>query len=195
MQAMATRERILKVAVPLISERGYDGITVQEICSQAETSRPNFYTYFSSKRDVAREVLQGVNDALYAELAGKEDETAFAFLLHYTDAYLRGIQGSGKAFIRETLKFVTIQEFSDADVGADRYKRMVVDILRRAKNRNELPADFDEELFNRDFQLLFYGLMIDWCIVPDADLIEYGKGLVTTFIIDRFRRGACREKQ
>jgi len=174
-----------------MAKLGYDGITVREICERAETSKPNFYTYFSSKRDVVREVLRGVNGALYRELEGGEDETAFAFLTRYTDAYLRGIQSNGKGFVREILKLMTVQEFSDADVGADRYKRMVVEVLKQGKARGELPSGFDEETFNRDFQLLFYGLMIDWSIVPQDDLIEYGKGLISTFLVDRFLRGAC----
>ncbi|MED1953710.1 TetR/AcrR family transcriptional regulator [Brevibacillus centrosporus] len=47
-----TREKILKMALKLFSEKGYDKVTVDEIVSQTGTSKGSFYQHFSAKSDI-----------------------------------------------------------------------------------------------------------------------------------------------
>ncbi|GED32869.1 TetR/AcrR family transcriptional regulator [Brevibacillus centrosporus] len=47
-----TRDKILKMALKLFSEKGYDKVTVDEIVSQTGTSKGSFYQHFSAKSDI-----------------------------------------------------------------------------------------------------------------------------------------------
>ena len=51
-RAERTVARILEATREVFLTRGYSGTTIDEIARVAEVSRPSFYTYFPSKRDV-----------------------------------------------------------------------------------------------------------------------------------------------
>ncbi|GBD17163.1 putative HTH-type transcriptional regulator YvdT [bacterium HR26] len=47
-----TRERLQRALIELISERGYDAITVQDIVNRANVGRTTFYLHYSSKDEL-----------------------------------------------------------------------------------------------------------------------------------------------
>jgi AcrR family transcriptional regulator len=54
-----TRDRVLKCALRLYRDKGYDNVTIEDICSAAEITRSAFYYHFNNK-DI-------LFDALYTE--------------------------------------------------------------------------------------------------------------------------------
>jgi TetR/AcrR family transcriptional regulator len=56
------RENILKKALELFSERGYEAVGVAEICEVSGITKPTLYHYYASKR--------GLLDAILAERGG-----------------------------------------------------------------------------------------------------------------------------
>ena len=65
------RERLVKAALELFSERGYDETTVAEIAERAGLTRSTFFRYFPDKRDVlmagqqtlSRLLAEGITEA------------------------------------------------------------------------------------------------------------------------------------
>src|SRR5258708_7426381 len=47
-----TRERLQKSLIDLMSERGYDAITIQDIVDRADLARTTFYVHYTSKDDL-----------------------------------------------------------------------------------------------------------------------------------------------
>src|SRR5262245_11059285 len=47
-----TRELLQKALIELISEQGYDAITIQEIVDRADVARTTFYMHYNSKDDL-----------------------------------------------------------------------------------------------------------------------------------------------
>jgi AcrR family transcriptional regulator len=62
-KALRTRDLLLEVAKAQFLERGYGETTVEHIAEAAKVSRPTFYTYFRSKRDVLEAVALIASDA------------------------------------------------------------------------------------------------------------------------------------
>lgn len=62
-----TKDFILKTAISLFAERGYDSIGVQEICTKANVTKPTLYYYFGSKAGL----LQSIVDNYANELCNK----------------------------------------------------------------------------------------------------------------------------
>ncbi|SFP35613.1 MULTISPECIES: TetR/AcrR family transcriptional regulator [Actinomadura] len=52
---LATRERLYQAAVALITERGYEATTVDEIAARARTSRRSCFNHFPTKSDITIE--------------------------------------------------------------------------------------------------------------------------------------------
>lgn len=54
------KEDVITTAVNLFKTKGYDNISVREICEAANISRSLFYGMFSGKDDILKELLVGV---------------------------------------------------------------------------------------------------------------------------------------
>jgi len=51
---------IVNTAVRLFKEKGYENVSVQEICSEAGVSRSSFYAIFSGKSDIVVSMIDDV---------------------------------------------------------------------------------------------------------------------------------------
>lgn len=57
MKRKNAKERILKAAFELFSEKPYDEVTVDEVAKQAGVSKGGLFHYFPSKYELAKESL------------------------------------------------------------------------------------------------------------------------------------------
>ncbi|HUH38310.1 MAG TPA: TetR/AcrR family transcriptional regulator [Spongiibacteraceae bacterium] len=64
------RGRITEAAISLFSERGCDGVTVEEICELADVARKTFYNYYPSKQHLTQELSEAL---LFGETANLID--------------------------------------------------------------------------------------------------------------------------
>lgn len=71
-----TRTALLDAAARVFAQLGYAATTVAAITDEAAVSRPTFYVYFESKRDVFREVAVAVRDEFLAahEIPGVDED-------------------------------------------------------------------------------------------------------------------------
>ena len=53
----ARRRRLLGAALAILSERGYNETSVDQIVARARTSKSTFYEFFESREDCVREIL------------------------------------------------------------------------------------------------------------------------------------------
>jgi len=51
-QAQNTKQILYKNAIQLFKKRGYNNVTVDDICKKSNVSKGAFYTHFSSKQDI-----------------------------------------------------------------------------------------------------------------------------------------------
>lgn len=59
-----TREALHAALIRLILARGYDAVTVEDICEEANVGRSTFYAHFTSKGDLKRAGLETIRHAL-----------------------------------------------------------------------------------------------------------------------------------
>ena len=54
-KAMLTRKKIFETSIKLIKEKGYDNVTISEICKESSVAKGTFYVHFDSKEDIVKE--------------------------------------------------------------------------------------------------------------------------------------------
>ncbi|GHS97320.1 hypothetical protein AGMMS50276_17170 [Synergistales bacterium] len=65
-QALKTKQQLYKKAISLFSKKGYNAVTVNEICAQCNVSKGAFYTHFASKHDIIIKQSQKTDCAQFA---------------------------------------------------------------------------------------------------------------------------------
>lgn len=86
-KAAATKEKIFSTAVGLIKQKGYDNVTVSEICASAGIAKGSFYVHYRSKEDIIRE-------SYYTDLGAYVESRYAAFLRDFPDS------GGGERVLR-----------------------------------------------------------------------------------------------
>ncbi|MDG4825584.1 helix-turn-helix domain containing protein [Asanoa sp. WMMD1127] len=85
-----TRERILRVAERLMTDQGYSATSVDQVIAEAASSKGAFFHHFSSKTDLAVQLVERYVAADLAHL-----DAGLAATAHHTDPAARAV-----AFVR-----------------------------------------------------------------------------------------------
>jgi TetR/AcrR family transcriptional regulator len=67
-EPLRSNDRILKKALALFSEKGYDATSVREICAAAGITKPTLYHFYGSKEGVYRAIVHGALERFRADL-------------------------------------------------------------------------------------------------------------------------------
>jgi AcrR family transcriptional regulator len=67
-ETLRSNDRILKKALELFSEKGYDATSVREICEAAGITKPTLYHFYGSKEGVYRAIVDGALERLQADV-------------------------------------------------------------------------------------------------------------------------------
>lgn len=54
-KAVLTKNKVFETAITLIKEKGYDSVTVSQICEKAGVAKGTFYVHYNSKEDIIKE--------------------------------------------------------------------------------------------------------------------------------------------
>jgi len=54
-KAILTKNKVFETAIELIKERGYDDVTISQICEKAGVAKGTFYVHYKSKEDIIKE--------------------------------------------------------------------------------------------------------------------------------------------
>jgi AcrR family transcriptional regulator len=54
-KAVITKNKVFETAIELIKEKGYDNVTVSQICEKAGVAKGTFYVHYNSKEDIIKE--------------------------------------------------------------------------------------------------------------------------------------------
>lgn len=87
---MGNKDLILKNAIELFSQKGYEAVGVQELCDVSGITKPTLYYYFKSKNGVLEYI---------AETKGKEILAKLQSALTYNHDFIKGLTDALKAEI------------------------------------------------------------------------------------------------
>jgi AcrR family transcriptional regulator len=119
---MATRERLLASGTALFAEKGFDGVTVREICKHADTSMNMIHHYFDSKEGLLNAIVEQFSSRVFLvprRLLEKVPDTREAFLARLEllfettlEAYIEQ-RDVLRVVVREQSDLKALQEFME----------------------------------------------------------------------------------
>jgi AcrR family transcriptional regulator len=152
-RAHETRRRLIRSAARLWGERGFESVTVEEICSDAGVGRTTFYLHFESKE----RLLAGLAWATGAGVASDVDAVRSSPLDEQLDVFIGGVTRRMEDVPRSLAELVIHSyraeplRVDDLAEGAPRFADVLREVLTAARRRGELvraadPAELGEVL-------------------------------------------------
>ena len=173
-RAAETRKRIVAAAKKLITENGFENVSIEDIAKEAEVSTGSFYTYFKKKEDVVEELNQ-LSFYCLAEITNEmKDKGLDDRLKYYCRQFLAEIERVGieicRQWIRNNITPVSMEISGKETTKYNHDYLAMKSLLEEGISRGELAADtpVDEMAFFINAQL--YGLMVAWCMT-DASVV------------------------
>ncbi|OBB68633.1 MULTISPECIES: TetR/AcrR family transcriptional regulator [unclassified Mycobacterium] len=181
-KADETRQRIMRAARLVFSERGYDGATFQAIAARADLTRPAINHYFSSKRVLYREVLEQTNEAIIGtgiKVASRETTMAAQLTAFITSAVQANSENpAGSALIISgVLESQRHPEWNKTENESVRAVREFLDrVVKDAIERGEVAADVDASALIESLVVIMcgVGLYAGWVESPQQMLAVTG---------------------
>jgi len=163
-----TRELIIDTACELFMQKGYNAVTVQEICNACNVTKPTFYYHLRSKE----EIILNIYDPIVKNLTGHLLNALLA------DNYWEQLMVIFESLVQESVKFgidVHRQLFIsnlNNDYGSFDFReeltRVAINLIEKAQQagqiRNQSPAD----VLYQASAYAFLGYELTWSMKGDA---------------------------
>lgn len=169
------RERLVRAAVELFAEQGYETTTVNEIAERAGgLTKTTFFRHFADKREVLF-AGQEIHNRIVAEAIAEAPETATP--LDMVGLALEGLASSfteDRRDIGRRLRAVIANSAELQERSASKRAALTEATAQALRTRDvsELVADLAAELGTR----AFYGAFDRWTSAPDPrTLVEYAR--------------------
>ena len=191
-EALATRNSLLDAAEHLFQARGVSRTSLNDIATEAGTTRGAIYWHFKDKADLFNAMMERVTMPLECSLA----DTALT-----TDDPLRALRESMMGALRQTatdeqtrrvFEVAThkVEYVPEMQAVRDRHLRvrnecmaMTQAALGEAVRREKLPLAIPLPAAALGLHVIVDGLIQNWLLDPDAfDLVQCGRETVDTYL-------------
>ena len=187
---LGTKERIIKAALGVFLERGYDRTSMREIAHQAGVTKGGIYHYFQSKEHLFREALCFITEQMedwstsqFRSVSSARDMlgAVFGSIKSMSEAFAGIVGERGK---RQPYSFLEILITAvRRDEGARRkmesiYSRTrnnIAKILLCAQERGEVRSDIDCEALSFQINALIEGTLLLSVLDGTVDLDSVGE--------------------
>lgn len=163
LQSQETERNILSAALDLMRERGFEKVSIRDICKAAGITTGAFYHHFPSKEALLEYGFAPMDDYMRAALEGHEDDSPDLRLWLILSAYARFMEESGELIGRYYQR--RIAEPGAKSMDATRYTlRAMLECFRQAEREGVLsPGHTPEWVADFCFRH-FRGVVVDWVL-------------------------------
>lgn len=162
-QAQETERKILNAALALMRERGFDKVSVRDICKAAGITTGAFYHHFPSKESLLESGFGPMDDYMRQALEGYGTEPPDQRLWRLLSAYARFMEDGGELIGRYYQR--RISEPGSRPMDSSRYTlRAMLDCFRQAEREGMLAPGRTPEWVTEFCFRHFRGVVIDWVL-------------------------------
>jgi AcrR family transcriptional regulator len=139
-----TRRKLVRAAVRLWSEKGYDDTTVEEVCAAAGVGRSTYYLHFESKERLLVELTLATASGVAADVetarqTGSLDEQ----LGRFVDGLVRRMEQVPKTLAVAVMRYNAAGAVTPSTTDAVLFEDILAAVLTDAQRRGEIRADVD----------------------------------------------------
>lgn len=165
LKSKETKRRIFLAAKEILQHRGYEELSIKNICKESGVSNGSFYHHFSSKDDLLSFYIEeqpSINPDLL-DTPSSAEEAKTAIVLIYVN-YARYCMELGVTFISHF--FTPMNQTLNPDFHTTRPYPIisVQNYLQRAKDANVLPSYLPLKNITTDIRMIVIGNIFEWCL-------------------------------
>jgi len=181
-----THRLIAKAAMKLFSKKGYDHVTVDEICEKAGVAKGTFYSHFKSKEHIITEqFLTAYNDSM---VMIKEVEKTSLYKDKMTElmtAVFKYVNDSGVDVMRAVYysQLGPGKKESTIASGERELYKIAEQQVSEAQEKGEVRTDIGAEQLALTIIRSGRGIVYEWCMEDGGfDLAEAAEDLIAVLI-------------
>lgn len=141
-----TRREIFRAAMGLFAERGYDGVTIEDICRNASVAKATFFLHFENKAALLKDFNDEVTQSLTERMAGHEGTTEEQ-LIQLQSAFREAWRANAPVMQKMLREFIDQPTaLTKAAAVNESIVDLVTQIVRRGQERGELRSGLAPEL-------------------------------------------------
>ena len=185
---MSTKEKIMDVALQMFSERGYEAVSIRDICGEVGIKESTLYYHFKNKKDILDSLIDKFKTHIEEllvhtdEIDGKpsvfEDKTENDKGIHMMYSYMMDSY-LFDPFCNLMLRLMMIEQFHNEEI-RELYEKMIfndpyeiqLNIFRRLAANGVIPGE-DIEALVKDFHSHLTTLTFKYLL--NGDLTEERK--------------------
>lgn len=160
-----SKQRILLAALDLIKEKGYDSVTLKDICIAANISKPTFYYHFKSKEDLLLQFYQIPVDNVISNVTSiLMEETHIEQFWKLIEPLVDFIVESGTEITKHMVYALTNQHIQPFDISGPQKDQIELGfkIIERAQLSGEIRNSYDPSILFSTAQAQFLGIILVW---------------------------------
>jgi TetR/AcrR family transcriptional regulator, cholesterol catabolism regulator len=182
-RSQLTRQKIYDTAVSLFLKKGYDEVTVDDICEKVGLTKGAFYAHFRSKDQIVIERMLAVDEHYRSDIlprvaglkSGMDKILAFVRLL------LKHMNELGKVTVK-TAYYTQIgydQKLSAIMTEKRTLYKIIQELVTEGQEKGELRNDLSSTEITQAIMHNIRGIVYDWCLSTSKfDIEQAGEDLI-----------------
>ena len=171
-----TKELIFQTALSLIREKGYDKVTLAQICRESRIVKNTFYYYFHSKDEILLECYRRSATLSVEQMALiMSIENHYEQLWQVDRAHIAFLESAGSSLIRQLFAVSLAGEKSRLEMEhlGREITALELQLIAKAQQTGQIKnLSKPQELLTAKNKII-YGSIMSWCMLgQDTDILE-----------------------
>jgi TetR/AcrR family fatty acid metabolism transcriptional regulator len=181
MQAAKTRQKLFDTAIELFDSRGYENVSIVEICTRAGVSTGAFYHHFKSKDQILLEDFLKADEVYrqsLEEISGLDDYRQKMRL--FSEAIMKFVSDVGLKRVKVTYHSqIGPEKVSDLGNEERTLYAIVENLYREGQEAGQVRSDLTARDLARLTISCYRGVIYEWCLQDGAfDVVQAGTQMV-----------------
>ncbi len=168
MAAESMQQKLINISLALFKEKGYEQVTINEICAAAQVTKPTFYYHLKSKDDILitfyNEIAQDLTDCFLTVLSSNNHWEQFYMLFV---SLINQTSRLGADLVSQMHRINLKGSYGEFDLVGHLSKFATI-IIERAQANGQIRAKGSPAELYRAAAYLFLGCEYTWCLKAGA---------------------------